>query len=244
MLTKKNDPSMKQTIPFFRSPLWVLSHIALIAALLLWFNPLTHPFLQHLDETVFQIFNGNLVDKPFWQVFWGLLNDRRETKLNLLFAALINLWVILATQDKALRYQRIKKIIYFWICFQIGFMIQEGIFNNWLHIARDSPSLVLKPAVKLSQVLQNFNLKEGTQHSFPSGHAFSLIYWASFTLFCAPRRIGMIALFIAILLCLPRLFIGAHWLSDEVFSVLMALVWLSWTVNNPIYHKINSKVRF
>ena len=115
MLTKKNDPSMKQTIPFFRSPLWVLSHIALIAALLLWFNPLTHPFLQHLDETVFQIFNGNLVDKPFWQVFRGLLNDRRETKLNLLFAALINLWVILTTQDKALRYQRIKKIIYFWI---------------------------------------------------------------------------------------------------------------------------------
>ncbi len=238
---------MKQTKPFFLSPLWITSHIALIAAVLLWFNPLTHAFFQHLDESLFLKLNASLVDQPFWQVFWGLLNDRRETKLNLLFAGLINLWTILATQEKALRAQRIKQTVYFWFCFQIGFMLQEGIFNNWLHVARDSPSLVIKPAVKLSQVLQNFNLKEGTQHSFPSGHAFSLIYWASFTLFCAPRQIGLIALFFAVLLCLPRLFIGAHWLSDEVFSVLMALVWLSWTVNNRIYHKMvldsNSKIK-
>ncbi len=231
---------MKQTKPFFRSSLWISSHIVLITALLLWFNPLTHDFFRYLDESFFLKLNASLVGEPFWQVFWGLLNDRRETKLNLLFAAILNIWAILVTKEKTLRHQRIKQILYFWICFQVGFMLQEGIFNKWLHIAKDSPSLVITPVVKLSQVLQNSNLKEGTQHSFPSGHAFSLIYWASFTLLCAPRHIGIMALFFAILLCLPRLFIGAHWLSDEVFSILMALVWLSWTVHNPIYEKIMS----
>lgn len=231
---------MKQPKYFFYSPLWIISHLALIAALLLWFNPLTHQFFQHLDELVFLKLNGSLVGEPFWQVFWGLLNDRRETKLNLLFAAVINIWAILVTEEKSLRHQRIKQTVYFWICFQIGFMLQEGIFNHWLHIARESPSLVITPLVKLSQVLQNPNLKEVTKHSFPSGHAFALIYWASFTLLCAPKRISIIGLVFAVLFCLPRLFIGAHWLSDEVFSILMALVWLSWTVNNPIYHRINT----
>jgi membrane-associated phospholipid phosphatase len=235
---QKNYKNMKKNKPFFCSPLLIASHVTLLIALLLWFNPITHLFFQHLDEIVFLKLNGSLVDKPFWQVFWGLLNDRRETKLNLLFAALINIWAIGTTQNKVLRHQRLKQTVYFWICFQIGFMLQEGIFNSWLHVTRNSPSLVFTPIVKLSQVLQNYNLKESTQHSFPSGHAFSLIYWASFTLLCAPRRIGIIGLVFAIILCLPRLFIGAHWLSDEVFSILIAVIWLSWTVNNPIYHKI------
>lgn len=229
---------MKKTNLLFYSPLWITSHLALLIALLLWFSPITHTFLQHLDEMVFLKLNGSLVGKPFWQVFWGLLNDRRETKLNLLFAALMNAWAILATKNKVLHQQRLKQTIYFWICFQIGFMLQEGIFNSWLHIARDSPSLVLKPIVNLPQVLQSNTLKTSTHNSFPSGHAFSLIYWASFTLLCAPRKIGIMGLVFAITFCLPRLFIGAHWLSDELFSMLIALVWLSWTVNNPIYRKL------
>ncbi len=220
--------------------LLIISHIALLSALVLWFVPITHHFFQDLDNTVFLQLNGSLINKPFWQVFWGLLNDRRETKLNLLFAALINIWAILATPDKVKQKVRIKQILYFWICFQLGFMLQEGLFNTWLHVARDSPSLVFKPIVKLSQILQTTNLKEGTLHSFPSGHAFSLIYWASFTLLCSPRYIGIIGLIFAILLCLPRLFIGAHWLSDEVFSMLIALVWLSWTVNNPVYKHLET----
>lgn len=220
--------------------LLIISHIALLSALVLWFVPVTQPFFQELDNTVFLKFNGSLINKPFWQVFWGLLNDRRETKLNLLFAALINIWAILATPDRVKQKVRIKQTLYFWVCFQLGFMLQEAIFNTWLHVARDSPSLVFKPIVKLSQILQTTNLKEGTLHSFPSGHAFSLIYWASFTLLCSPRYIGIIGLIFAILLCLPRLFIGAHWLSDEVFSMLIALVWLSWTVNNPIYKHLET----
>jgi membrane-associated phospholipid phosphatase len=230
---------MKQT-SFFYNPLTIGSHLGLLIALLLWFNPITQPFLQHLDNTVFQLLNGSLVGEPFWQVFFGLLNHKRETKLNLLFAALLNVWAIVATQNKALRYTRLKQTLYFWVCFEIGFMLQDGIFNSLLHITRYSPSLIFQPIVKLSAILQSTALKEGTQHSFPSGHAFSLIYWASFTLLCSPKRVGIIGLLFAITLCLPRLFIGAHWLSDEVFSALLALVWLSWTLHTPIYKKIRA----
>ncbi len=217
--------------------LWT-THLVCFTALLLWFAPLTHPICQRLDAFTFYLLNGSLVDHPLWQQFWGILNHRREVSLNLVMAALFNLWAILATRDKALRKTRIKQILYFWICFQIGFTLQYHFFNTFLEVARDSPSLTLHPVTKLSVILQNTNIKDASYHSFPSGHAFSMVYWAAFTTFCAPRRIAWVGVTLAFILCLARLFSGAHWLSDTLFSGLLALIWLSWTISTPIYRAI------
>lgn len=227
-------PALKTTITPY---LLIMSHIALVSALLLWFNPLTHPLCQKLDIWIFQVLNGSLTYE-FWQSFWGLLNHRRETSINLILAALFNIWAIIDTKDPKLRSVRIKQIIYFWIFFQIGFTLQDILFNKLLHIERASPSLCVQPVIKLSEILQNTNIKDTSTHSFPGGHAFSLIYWASFTLLSSSKRIGILSIIFAITLCIPRLISGAHWASDVVFSVLLALLWLSWTLYFPIYRTI------
>lgn len=216
--------------PYMTNPLFLYSHMALFGLLLAWFSPFTHTICEQIDIWVFQVLNGSLVAHSDWQTTIGILNHRREARLNLLFAALFNLWAILSTQDKALRMHRLKLTLYFWICFQIGFSIQDFIINHLMHIKRNSPSLVLTPFVKLSEVLQDPNIKDASKYSFLGGHAFAMIYWASFSCFCAPKRIAILGMFVAILLCLPRLFSGAHWFSDVLFAAILALVWLSWTL--------------
>jgi membrane-associated phospholipid phosphatase len=222
---------------FFKSPLWLGSHLALLIVLLLWFIPITHSFCQNIDNAVFRILNGSLANHIIWENFWGILNHRREVTLNLVFAALFNLWAILQTKDVKLRKIRIKQIFYFWTFFQIGVMLQDVLFNSILQVTRDSPSLILKPVIKLSEILHNPDIKDTSTHSFPGGHAFAMIYWAAFTWLIGPKYIAKFGLFFAIILCLPRLFSGAHWLSDIIFSALMALVWLSWTISIPLYRK-------
>ncbi len=227
-----------------RAPfLFMSSHLALLIGSLIWFSPITHEWCQRLDQYTFLALNGTLEHNAGLQTFWGILNHRRETSYNLIIAALFNLWALLTTRDRILRSTRGKQLLYFWLCFQIGFMLQDHLFNTLLKVLRDSPSLVLNPVIQLSTVLQDKNIKDFSAHSFPSGHAFSLIYWSGFSLLCSPKKIGALGLVLAVFFCLPRLVSGAHWMSDTLFSGMLALVWLSWSVNTPIYYAIMKRLQ-
>jgi len=215
----------------------IVIHLLLFSSLWFWFNSPASPWLHELDELIFRKLNGSLASHSLWQKFWGMLNHRRETQYNLVIAALFNIWAVLQTQESGLKFRRIKQFLYFWICFQIGFMFQDYFFNAFLAVTRSSPSMVLEPVILLSDILNNSQIKDFSEHSFPSGHAFSLIYWASFTYVCSPKRIGLLAITLASFLCLPRLFSGAHWASDTIFSGLLALTWLGWTLNVPLYYR-------
>ena len=229
---------MNNHIRFF-----IISHLLLGLSLICWFMPLLNPVCQEIDTLIFKTLNQSLNQNAIWQSFWGLLNHRIETTYNLLIAALLNLWAVLQTKNVKLKQKRILQLIYFWILFQIGFSLQEYTFHTFLHLERHSPSLTIKGAIKLSTVLQDPNIKDFSMHCFPSGHAFALIYWASFSLICAPKRIGFLGLFLAFFLCLPRLFSGAHWASDTLFSGLLALCWLSWTLIFPLYDWMIKKAK-
>lgn len=219
-----------------KSPrLFWTAHLTFLGVLCLWFSPITHAWCVHLDEATFYLLNSSLTHNHYWQYFWGVLNHKREVSLNLVMAACVNLLAIGFTSDLKLRMLRLKQTLYFWAFFQVGFMLQAHLFNTLLQIERHSPSLVLQPVAKLSIMLENNAIKDTSYHSFPSGHAFALMYWTAFTWCCAPKKIALFGMVIAIILSLARLFSGAHWLSDTGFSLLLGLVWLSWVLNVPLY---------
>lgn len=220
---------------------FILSHLLLLACGLCWFNEQIHPYCVSADIWVFKTLNQSLAEHSLWQSFWGLLNHRLETHYNLVLAGLLNLWAILDTPNARLKQQRIRQLIYFWICFELGFWLQDYLFHTYLEVARHSPSVVLKQVIKLSAQLKDTNIKDASTACFPSGHAFALIYWASFSLLCSPKKIGILGLLLALFLCLPRLFSGAHWASDILFSGIMALVWLSWILKVPFYSWIKNR---
>jgi undecaprenyl-diphosphatase len=63
----------------------------------------------------------------------------------------------------------------------------------------------------------------GDWSSFPSDHA-ALFFLLTFCLFSISRRLGLVALVDAVfLICLPRIFVGAHYPTDLIAGALMGI---------------------
>ena len=76
--------------------------------------------------------------------------------------------------------------------------------------------------VSIVDLLNNQNLKWNSHHSFPSGHSLALFYFFFFVQSMRDHLMTKCSLFIAVFFSIPRLFGGAHWLSDILYSILLA----------------------
>lgn len=212
-----------------------LSLILVFSCLMLWLMPVTHELCVKLDVKAFNLLNQSLLLSHKWQLFWGYLNHPQETWLNLVLMVSINLWALFSL-PKYERAAAVLKLIYFWLFFQIVLLFTHQLFAEWLVIERNSPSLVLEPWLLLSDSL-NMNLKVASRHSFPAGHALVLVFWAKFTSLYAPTRFKPLLWSVVVLFTLPRLFSGAHWLSDVVFTAFYSWLWFNISIITPLYSR-------
>ncbi len=217
-----------------------LSLAFVLGCIMLWVLPASNEFCKQIDAQAFNYLNKSLLQSHSWQLFWGYLNHPNETWLNLILMGGINILAVTCL-PKYKRTSAIAKLIYFWIFFQFVLLFTHQLFANWLHIERDSPSLVLHTWVLLSDNL-NMNLKVASCHCFPAGHALVLVFWAGFTSLYAPRWFRPVLWFVAILFSLPRLFSGAHWLSDIVFTAGYAWLWFNLAISTPVYSFSTNKI--
>lgn len=211
-----------------------LFFLPLAAALLLWLLPTTHPFCVYLDTNLFELLNNSLRYSHAWQLFWGYLNHPHESWLNVVCMVAINILGIFSLEQTK-RKQAFASILYFWLFYQLVLFLTHAMFSDLLHIHRDSPSVVLNSSVILSKTLNMPTLKVFSNNCFPAGHALVAAYWAGFSMFYAKPWVRGIIFMTATLLVLPRLFSGAHWLSDVVFSTFYGLLWLSLARHNPLF---------
>lgn len=180
---------------------------------------------KQLDEQVFSWLNYTLLDSPFWQAFWGYLNHPHETWLNVVVMACLNILAIFML-PKPQRKRATILVIYFWAFFEIALLATNKIFTGLLAIHRDSPSIVVQPWVVLSETLNIPSIKVYSHNSFPAGHTFVAVFWALFTnLYTQKKWFKYLIILTVLLLILPRLFSGAHWLSDVIFTIFYALLW-------------------
>jgi membrane-associated phospholipid phosphatase len=181
---------------------------------------------QSLDTECFLFLNKILLNNTFAQHFWGILSHKHESWINVIIMLFLNVIAVLMI-PKARRSKAIAIILYCWLSFQVVLLVNTVIFQKILQINRDSPSVVVDGAIKLSSVLNNSNLKDYSNNSFPAGHALVLIYWALFINLYAPRKITMLAVLVSILLIMPRMITGAHWLSDTIFSLFLGWMYFN-----------------
>ena len=103
-------------------------------------------------------------------------------------------------------------------------------------IYRDSPTLVVENCVRLSEKISWMRIKDDSNKCFPADHATTAILFAATYAFYAGRRLGTAACAYAVFLCMPRMIVGAHWLSDVIIgSGSIALVLLSWAFCTPMH---------
>ncbi len=149
-------------------------------------------------------------------------------------------WILFGRSKKDLFY-RAGLTIFFWAFMEAWIPLTNVFIQKVLLIKRQSPSLVLEPVVRLSEVLSFGPIRDASAISFPSGHSYVMSFWTFFTWYCSPR-LGKVALTLCLANSLPRLFAGAHWLSDCIFAFLIANVILSWALATPLHHIAGTRI--
>ncbi len=208
--------------------------ILIAACLFAWALPSSQTLCSMVDERTFFFLNSSLLYSREWQLLWGYLNHPNENWLNVCVMFGINIIGIFSL-PKPQRRAGIVGVLYFWLFFQLVLLMTHCIFAKWLVVQRASPSTIFTPLVILSDTLSMPDLKTVSYNCFPAGHAIVAVYWAKFTFLYSKPKVYPIVLATVAFLLLPRLFTGAHWLSDIVFSIFYALLWFAIAHGTPLF---------
>lgn len=172
---------------------------------------------ESLDHSLFKQLNGWLVGKPAAQKFMAFANTRKFDSLAGLVLAAFLLVPGLAFASGRRRYA------------MLGFVPAALLFQPWrllvgeLSGEKPSPGRVFwNDMVRLDEL--SAGAKVASDHSFPSDHTAVLIVWATYIFLAGDRKGRWLVWPVAVLLSLPRLFGGGHWVSDVLFgSPLVAI---------------------
>jgi membrane-associated phospholipid phosphatase len=210
----------------------------IILALCTFFSPLTHPFWEKIDIFVFKMINSTLAWGHGWQTFWAMANHKMadwvEDVVILIFAVLY-----VRSGKKEERLYRTSQILFFLLYSAfIIFFVNKAIIRDTISINRDSPSLIVRETIKLSDHISWLKIKDESHKSFPGDHATTALLFGSTFIYLGSKTMKLCAAIYMVFLILPRMILGAHWLSDVVVgSGSIVMFFLTWAYLSPLAHR-------
>ena len=214
-------------------------HIAALLLLLSWlpFSPLRGAW-DALDNTAFFLMNGSVSEAGWWQSAAGFANTKLFDKISTIVLVLMLLAFIFFGRQGNLAW-RGSGVVFLGL-----YMLVFVFFRRKLGIGeygRTSPSMDLTPFYNLDDLLPAWNVKVAAPSCFPSDHAnasllFVVLFWA-----LAGKRWGIAALLLSPVFIFPRMFSGAHWLTDTLIGgVVFTLLVGSWALATPLFYRATS----
>lgn len=210
----------------------VFQGLALLLLASWWFEgSYTRLAWDQLDRAVFYALNGSLAEGELWQRFWAIANHRAFDLSSAILIMFLYALFALEEQGKYLT----ERIAVFMLVFIFTLLMIEISNVSLEELHRKSPSLMLEPVYRLSELVPDINAKDSSGSSFPGDHAAVLMMWAGYLWFLAGARYGLVALIITILFSMPRVVGGAHWFTDDfIGSGVVALTGLGWLFFTPL----------
>lgn len=181
-----------------------------------FFQP-THLWWSDVDASVFLKLNAFAASSHSTQIFWAVLSSR----LFDIVPAIIFLCVFWSylKGDGGLFFRRRSAEI----SVVVGYMLLTVIVGKLLfNFPHPSPSLVLVPNYRLSELVPWAFVKDFAPASFPSDHALLYIMISGLLWHFTSKARGMIIGALGLLMMLPRMASGAHWCTD-IFVGALAL---------------------
>lgn len=199
-----------------------------------WLFPSTRFYWDALDLKTFTYLNTWVQTHPFWQHLWAFTGTR---VMDYVHDGLMFLFFFYSIKKaaSALKNRKVAELL-FSICFiALVILIVNGtLFPEFLHFPRKSPTMVDKTAFRLSSVIEWTKVKDHSRASFPGDHATTAVTFACLIFYLMGPRLGLLATLYAIFFCLPRLVVGAHWLTDNIMgSAAIAVLATSLAFGTP-----------
>lgn len=216
-------------LPFF------LCHLFALLIYGSWLFEPTRALWNALDSELFFLLNGLLADGDQWPTFWAAANTK-TADIVIGLVMILFFFLFIFTGPKTLRIERLSM---FGIMCGMILLSQDGglvnLYTRIIAVVRPSPSLVLEPVYRLSELVPHIKAKDASYSSFPGDHAIVTMIWVGCISFFASWRWGVAATLIGALILLPRMVAGAHWLSDNlVGSSLLVLLMVAWILCTPL----------
>lgn len=208
--------------------------------LLSLFSPVTRSFWHIIDTEFFKFWNTPLKNHEFLRQFWAIANHKSMDWFeDIAFLALAARYYV-APINKT-RARKLAEMIFAFLVIALVIVLINRLLmvSQTFNIPRMSPTLVLEHPVRLSEYISWLKVKDFAYKSFPGDHATTALLYAFLYTHFAGKRLGIGAWCLAIFFCLPRLVVGAHWLSDAVVgSGSIILCSSSLLLYTPIKEKV------
>lgn len=200
-----------------------------------WLFEPTRALWDALDSRVFFLLNGLLAEGDRVRLFWAAANTKTADILTGL-GMILFFFVFIFSGPRS---SRIERLTMFGILSGMILLSQDGglvdLYKRIISVERASPSLVLEPVFRLSELVPQIKAKDASPGSFPGDHGIVTMIWVGCIWFFASWRWGLAATLFGSLILLPRMVAGAHWLSDNlVGSSLLALLMVAWILCTPL----------
>lgn len=206
-----------------------LSFSLISVALLSLYSPLWN----RVDTAFFTFFNTLLANSSWLRTFFSFTSHDIVDWVEDGVFALLFISAVLVTAGP-MRGRRSAELLFCILFTALTILlINRFVCRDFLRLRRASPSLTLASAFPLSDLFDG--IKTGSTKSFPGDHATLALMLSLSYGFFVRGRLGIVALSLGLFLCLPRLAIGAHWLSDiAVGSCSIVLFSLSLAFFTPL----------
>lgn len=224
----------------WRLSLLLLCNAAGLLLLLSWTLPGTRSLWNRLDLSLFNDLNATLTDGTAWRTacaFFVSVEGDVLLALLLLGIGLLYVW-------SGVPLLRVKRLFELVVLGAIGVvslvLIKDVVVERLWELRRLSPSLALPfSGVYLHETATALHVGARSGHSFPSDHAFALLYAALF--FFTHRAVwhGVAVTVVLLPYVSARCIAGGHWATDVVVgSVAMVLITYSWAMATPLCNRL------
>lgn len=167
------------------------------------------------------------------------MNHKLETKLNILLFLGLVFYVFL--KNKKHKKQMFFHFLYSFLILECGVYLNNFIFLDLFDFSRSSPNIVLG-LPRLDELYGDPNLKSVSYTTFPGGHAFAGFLWAFMYSYVVKGRDKFLFFAVAIIISLPRVLVGLHWISDILFAIYLAYFYSFIALSIPVIKDlINAK---
>lgn len=209
----------------------------LVMALLFisWVSPTFRPYWDALDAVTFDCLNPWVQTSPFWQNFWAFAGTRMMDWIHDILMFCFFFWSIKTATD-ALKARKIAELIFTILFLALTICLVNGmLFPEFIHMPRKSPTVMDPEAFRLSSVIKWTKVKDHSRSSFPGDHATTAVLFTCLIYHLMGWRLGLLATVYAIFFCLPRLIVGAHWLTDIILgSAFISITFSSFIMGSPL----------